>query len=202
MAGTTRSKIMLDCPLCPYEDEDVLALALHVDQVHLSGDSTVDDDNTQSSRTRKLSVAEDGKSRHEPGNGDYLPCPEDDCGEIVLWKDLREHLDLHLAEYLSLDGHSPSLASSSSASNMYAYSSHPSYQCFFPLPRQISDPLSQTSYHSFEQDFQYLHFGSTGQGFSAPDQVVERSGLSRHEWTSSNDDSFEEWSSSHCRLGV
>lgn len=110
---------LLDCPICPFSDTDENILTLHIEHLHFSDYATgatnlsIDSGKFRNENQRRYPVddADFADVRGEPNP--YLPCPESDCGEEVLWLSLQEHLDLHIAEGFNQD--SPTGISSLSA---------------------------------------------------------------------------------------
>ncbi|KAI9677566.1 MAG: hypothetical protein M1817_006520 [Caeruleum heppii] len=96
----------LSCPFCPFTDHDTYILLLHVETLHAEGESPFvvregsGEAASVSGVSRPLSFTAAASPR-APSEA-FVECPEHDCGEAILLTDLDTHLDMHLAENLSV----------------------------------------------------------------------------------------------------
>ena len=95
--------------MCPFAHEDEYTLQLHIEETHFSDDSPF--------VVREEAPQPQGSDNHD----EFLACPEEGCGEQVLWSEMQEHLDFHLAEKLGVDAVEQQ---SSPSQYMYAYHFH------------------------------------------------------------------------------
>lgn len=99
---------VLSCPFCSFTDTDDYILTLHVEELHTEDSPFVVKDSpylAPPSSTREhlgSGTSVPSSCQHEPLE-EYCLCPEEECGEEVLLTELNEHLDLHMAERLTLD---------------------------------------------------------------------------------------------------
>ncbi|KAF2095198.1 DUF1671-domain-containing protein [Rhizodiscina lignyota] len=94
----------LSCPFCDFNDADEYFLMLHIEELHTDdspfvsrGAAAANGDESQLLQPPNQQMDRDDLSEQ------YVDCPESDCGEQVLLSDLNEHLDLHLAERVTLE---------------------------------------------------------------------------------------------------
>lgn len=114
MAATEVGHIV--CPMCAFSDEEYF-VTLHLEQVHFADESpfVVRDGAATPVISNYIHVGS-SIATAPPGDSEmgYIACPEEGCGEEVLWAELQEHIDLHLAEKLTLE----------EALNMHSFSEH------------------------------------------------------------------------------
>ncbi|KAI9683138.1 MAG: hypothetical protein M1829_005929 [Trizodia sp. TS-e1964] len=105
----------LTCPFCEFVDNDSYFLTLHVETLHSeTGNSPfivrdfgdVDKPPAVPEKVALDAPAPQGLEEtpdQVAASEDYINCPEDDCGEELLFADLSMHMDLHLAEQLTFN---------------------------------------------------------------------------------------------------
>ncbi|KAK3399011.1 DUF1671-domain-containing protein [Sordaria brevicollis] len=94
MGAAEEDKGGMVCPFCNWKSTttDEYAIMLHVETNHAEGESpfVVADEAAAANVGHIPEGEEDGP--------DYIECPKEDCGEVLLTADLDYHLELHAAE--------------------------------------------------------------------------------------------------------
>ncbi|KAI9721361.1 MAG: hypothetical protein M1828_005221 [Chrysothrix sp. TS-e1954] len=98
---------LLDCPLCRYASEDAFVLTEHIEQTHFGEPTSALSRSTSHDRNKHASSSGYDSLNHKKASAgnrdqehDWMPCPEE-CGEVVPWHQLQEHLDGHFAATLA-----------------------------------------------------------------------------------------------------
>ena len=98
------------CPFCNFTDSDGYILLLHVEILHSEGESPFlvrnNQDENQPERDgvpapKDISVQTKGGEGWE--EEEYVTCPEVDCGESILASEFEAHVDMHIAERITID---------------------------------------------------------------------------------------------------
>ena len=93
----------IGCPFeCGFSHDDEYVLQLHIEETHTDDSPFVVRESSPlaapSTENNETAAATTERQQDE-----FVLCPNEECGEVVLLFDLQEHLDLHAAEFLSYD---------------------------------------------------------------------------------------------------
>ncbi|KAI9797537.1 MAG: hypothetical protein M1833_005448 [Piccolia ochrophora] len=103
------SDLAATCPLCGFTDEDPYVVLLHVESLHPEEENVVPSQSVNGFEVEQAPVAAYRSLNVEeadlcpPDGKEYVTCPENECGEAVLYSELETHIDMHLAERMTLD---------------------------------------------------------------------------------------------------
>lgn len=98
------------CPFCGFTDADEYILLLHVETLHSEGDSPFvvrEDLDGRHIGIHGLPESNETSASHlkvkDVSSEDYVTCPEAECGEAILLSEIDTHMDMHVAEKLTVD---------------------------------------------------------------------------------------------------
>lgn len=144
--------LLFTCPMCNFADADASFLELHVSDQHPEGPPVPRGGQTLALQPYDMDDGNVSVVSGIPSEEDfYVDCPHSDCGEKPLQAELQSHMDMHLAENMTL-------------ADMDA-TSEPT------LKNDREHKRSKTSHHSYQAAKKVSSSGSSYRGWSRSDFV-------------------------------